>query len=147
MVGCAVAACHNHHRTTRSKGITYHSFPRDPKLAKIWVIKSRRKDTLNIGHGRVCSDHFLPTDYEDDMKNRLLGLKERKILKRGAVPSLKLSSCDDGDERTSSRTERIRKRNILQRALRRLKSLSPKRIDDSSKLECSSKVNHQLHVC
>ncbi|KAJ4437716.1 hypothetical protein ANN_17861 [Periplaneta americana] len=72
------------------------------------------------------SDHFESvTDYEDDMKNRLLGLKERKILKKNAVPSLNIPSYKAASD--SNRDNRYQKRNIRKAALNHLQTLSPKK--------------------
>ncbi|GBO07234.1 hypothetical protein AVEN_224277-1 [Araneus ventricosus] len=62
----------------------------------------------------------------DDMKNRLLGLNQKKILKPDAAPSVNLPLQDNGED-ISNRKERKRKRSILREAKIRLKSLSPKK--------------------
>jgi hypothetical protein len=35
---------------------------------------------------RVCSDHFTASDFERDLKNEMLGLPVKKLLKHDAVP-------------------------------------------------------------
>ncbi|GBM85333.1 hypothetical protein AVEN_58040-1 [Araneus ventricosus] len=62
----------------------------------------------------------------DDMKNRLLGLNKKKILISDAVPSVNLPLQDNGED-VSSRSERKRKRSILQETKIRLKCLRLKK--------------------
>ncbi|GBN52484.1 hypothetical protein AVEN_14654-1 [Araneus ventricosus] len=126
MCACAVATCPNYHRKTKSKGVMYHMFPVCPNRNKIWISKCKRQDHINVKYARICSDHFRPSDYMDDMKNRLLGLNQKKILKPDAVPSVNLP-LQNNREDISSRSERKRKRNILREAKIRLKCLSPKK--------------------
>ncbi|KAJ4449014.1 hypothetical protein ANN_00408 [Periplaneta americana] len=85
-----------------------------------------KQDQVNIKCARICSDHFESvTDYEDDMKNRLLGLKERKILKKNALPSLNIPSSKAASD--SNREDRYQKRNIRKAAFNHLQTLSPKK--------------------
>ncbi|GBL90558.1 hypothetical protein AVEN_179469-1 [Araneus ventricosus] len=58
----------------------------------------------------------------DDIRNRLLGLNQKKILKPDAVPSVNLPLQDNGED-VSSRSEKKRKRSILQQTKIRLKCL------------------------
>ncbi|KAG8291200.1 hypothetical protein J6590_066690 [Homalodisca vitripennis] len=88
MVGCSVANCRNHSKYT--KNVIYHVFPKSLSVNDVWVLKCNRTDTFNVHTGRVCSDHFAESDYVDDMKNRLLGLPQRRLLKDDAVPTLNL---------------------------------------------------------
>ena len=89
---CAVATCNNYSRKTKKLGIdvVYHCFPKDPETANLWMLKCKWLDSINCKYAHICSSHFAPTDYCDDMKNRLLGLPQRKILKVTTVPSLNL---------------------------------------------------------
>ncbi|GBM08020.1 hypothetical protein AVEN_71459-1 [Araneus ventricosus] len=120
MSTCAVATCSNYHRKTQEKGVVYHVFPVSPNLNKIWILKCKRQGHINVKYARICSDHFRPSDYMDDMKNRLLGLNQKKILNPDAVPSVNLLLQDNGED-ISSRNERKRNRSILQEAKIRLK--------------------------
>ncbi|GBL88006.1 hypothetical protein AVEN_133678-1 [Araneus ventricosus] len=62
----------------------------------------------------------------DGIRNRLLGLNQKKILKPDAVPSVNLPLQDNGED-VSSRSERKRKRSILQETKIRLKCLTLKK--------------------
>lgn len=130
----AVATCQNYYRKTKDKGVLYHRFPECPNLNKIWISKCKRQDPINTKYARVCSDHFKPIDYIDDMKNRLLGLSEKKILNKKAVPSVNLPLQDNGQD-VSSRSERKRKRSVLEEAKTRLKHLSPKKPCETPSVE------------
>lgn len=89
-MSCAVAGCNNRHRNTKDceVGVLYHRFPNDGDILKQWIAKCYRKDEINSKNARICSEHFLPHDYEDDMKNRLLGLPLKKNTKKicGSFP-------------------------------------------------------------
>ena len=79
---CAVAVCNS------PKGnVFYHRFPKDEALRSRWLAACRRADTFDWRTTRVCSQHFEDEDYETDLRNELLNLPLRKILKPGAVPS------------------------------------------------------------
>ena len=81
---CAVAVC------VSPKESSYHRFPKDLKLQKVWIAACKRKDEFNVATAKVCSCHFTKDDFERDLKNELLNLPPRNILKRTAFPSLKL---------------------------------------------------------
>ncbi|GBN62631.1 hypothetical protein AVEN_271709-1 [Araneus ventricosus] len=134
MSACAVATCPNYYRKTKGKGVIYHTFPVCPNRNKIWISKCKRQDHINVKYARICSDHFRPSDYMDDMKNRLLGLNQKKILKPDVVPSVNLPLQDNGED-ISSRSERKRKRSILREAKIRLKCPSPKKACETPAME------------
>jgi hypothetical protein len=81
---CAVAICPS------APEATYHVFPKDEHLQKLWVDLCKRKETINVKTARVCSFHFKEEDYERDLKNEVLGLPIRKRLKPNSVPSKQL---------------------------------------------------------
>lgn len=77
---------------SKTTGVMYHRFPKSEELRRVWVLRCKRNDTFNPDNARVCSIHFCPEDYERDLKNELLGLPQRKILRETAVPSLFISN-------------------------------------------------------
>jgi hypothetical protein len=81
---CAVAVCPS------PQDASFHRFPKNETLQKIWVIRCRRKDKINVATAKVCSRHFAEEDFERDLRSELLGCKPRKILKPNSVPSLLL---------------------------------------------------------
>ncbi|GBM83837.1 hypothetical protein AVEN_134533-1 [Araneus ventricosus] len=113
MSTCAVATCSNYFRKTKDKGVIYHEFPVCPNLNKLWISKCKRQDHINVKYARICSHHFRSSDYMDDMKNYILDLNQKKIFKPDVVPSVNLPLQDNGED-VSSRSERKRKRSILQ---------------------------------
>ncbi|GBM05386.1 hypothetical protein AVEN_94699-1 [Araneus ventricosus] len=130
----AVATCPNYHRKTKGNGVIYHMFPVCPNRNKIWISKCKRQNQINVKYARICRDHFGPSDCMDDMKNRLLGLNQKKILKPDAVLSANLP-LQDNREDISSRSERKRNRSILQEAQIRLNCLSPKKVCETPTME------------
>ncbi len=83
---CAVAVC----PSPKARDIIYHVFPKDKSLEKKWTIKCKRNDTFNPKFASICSNHFLPSDYERDLKSELMGLPSKKRLKSDALPSQNL---------------------------------------------------------
>ncbi|GBN74831.1 hypothetical protein AVEN_137481-1 [Araneus ventricosus] len=109
-------------------------FPVCPNRNKIWISKCKTQDHVNAKYAWICSDYFMPSDYTDNMKNRLFGLNQKKILKPDAVPSVNLP-LPDNREGISSRSERKRNRSILQEAKIRLKCLSLKKTPETPAME------------
>ncbi|KAJ4428994.1 hypothetical protein ANN_25990 [Periplaneta americana] len=115
----------------------------DDSVCKQWIHACRRKDKINIKNATVCSVHFLPEDYERDLKAELLNIKPKKMLKISAVPSLHLnidsrpnkmnieaSSSHQPESpqiTVSDRQTRQINRHSRKRGLERLKTLSPKK--------------------
>lgn len=105
---CSVAICRES-RQDRS----YHLFPRDPVLRNIWVEACHRKDNFNPERSIVCSNHFLPSDYEHHLMNELLQKQSKKILKKGAVPTQNLLPDIDDIEKMKRAVE-AQKSEVLQ---------------------------------
>ncbi|GBN04321.1 hypothetical protein AVEN_63366-1 [Araneus ventricosus] len=61
------------------------------------------------------------------MRNRLLGLPQRRILKNTAVPSRNINEVSASPELKSIRTARYNKRQLRQVTLDYIKTLSPKK--------------------
>jgi hypothetical protein len=93
---CAVAVC----PSPKDLQTLYHSFPKDKPIRKKWIVKCKRNDAFNPDFSSICSNHFLPSDYERDLQSELLGLPCKQKLKKEAVPSQKL--CSNYDESGSS---------------------------------------------
>ena len=74
---CAVGSCPS------PVGVSYHKFPKDPKLQKVWLTACRRKDLVSVKNAFVCAQHFRPDDFERDLRNELLNLPLRGLLKPG----------------------------------------------------------------
>ena len=70
---------------TSSKTVSLHSLPKDKKLRKIWIERLYRSDKFNVSSARICSEHFNHQDFERDLRNELVGLPLRKILKKDAI--------------------------------------------------------------
>ena len=82
---CAVVSCPS------PSGIPYKSFPKDPKLQEKWISACKTEpNSINVKTAKVCLRHFTQDCFERDLKNELLGLPVKKILKHDAFPSLNL---------------------------------------------------------
>ena len=94
MASCAIATCRNDQRnSSRVEGKSFHRFPKDKKVMKIWTSKCSRLDNVNVTTARICSDHFSESDFERDMMSELMGLNRPRKLKIDAVPSLNLPTA------------------------------------------------------
>ena len=79
-IGCSVKST--------EKGLSFHQVPKNAteEQKSHWA-----KVCPEPGNGstvRICSKHFLPSDFERDLRNEMLGLPLRHILKPGAYPRL-----------------------------------------------------------
>ncbi len=66
---CAMAVCLN------SQGVIYHSFLKDPAQQKKWLAAMRQADHVNVAKAEVCSTHFTPEDYAQDVLSHLYPTK------------------------------------------------------------------------
>ncbi|XP_073667456.1 THAP domain-containing protein 6-like isoform X2 [Paramisgurnus dabryanus] len=61
-VFCAAYGCNNRRTIdTKSHGITFHKFPKQEQLRKLWELSVRKKATV---HSVLCSEHFRPEDFD-----------------------------------------------------------------------------------
>ncbi|GBN36193.1 hypothetical protein AVEN_241703-1 [Araneus ventricosus] len=79
----------------------YHRFPQNRALNKIWEERCKRKYEFNVKNAVICSEHFTEDDYERDLRNELLGLPLKKLLKKDAVPTLSLPEFENTTKKTS----------------------------------------------
>ena len=90
---CSVESCNN---TTYAKNLTFHSFPQNKKMSKLWA------RTIHIPHSKipsatyVCSEHFLSSDFIDESRKQLIPT---------AVPSIKLPMVEETDEETPTTSD------------------------------------------
>ncbi|XP_049767899.1 uncharacterized protein LOC126101254 [Schistocerca cancellata] len=78
MVTCVAYGCTN--RSGKS-GATFHSFPKDNALRRLWIKALRRKDWEPTKSSKICSDHFREADID---RTSLLCVRIRD----GAVPCI-----------------------------------------------------------
>ncbi|XP_046334582.1 THAP domain-containing protein 11-like [Haliotis rufescens] len=78
---CCVPQCMSD--TRYDKSVSFHSFPQDADLRKLWIVAIRRDEGPFFTVTKkttVCSNHFLNEDYKYT--------PVRRTLKQGIVPSL-----------------------------------------------------------
>ena len=71
MASCAAVGCLNNRRKKDigkdGKQITFFSFPKDPALLNLWLIRMKRMDFGRpykpTSNARMCSEHFVETDF------------------------------------------------------------------------------------
>nr|XP_014278099.1 THAP domain-containing protein 4-like isoform X2 [Halyomorpha halys] len=79
MVTCSVLRCTN--RTGRNK-VTFHRIPVDPELRTQWIKAINRKNWTPAPNSRICSDHFVPSDFNMTYHSQIAHLRE------GVIPSI-----------------------------------------------------------
>jgi hypothetical protein len=89
---CVVAVCPS------PKDASYHRFPANDTVQKLWLKACKRKDFVNTKNGFVCSYHFAPEDFERDLQNELLNRPLRSILKKGIISSIKMTKMTIVDQ-------------------------------------------------
>lgn len=91
MVYCAVVGCSNNNNK-KSKDVSdcrFFRFPKDKQVCEQWILKCYQQHKFNVKTARICSDHFLESDY--CLKEKLLKLPQNKWkLKCDAMPSVRL---------------------------------------------------------
>lgn len=85
---CAVSTCGNSFKKIESSGveelkehISFHRFPKDPILRKIWVKKCSREDKWNPDTSYICSTHFESGYFEHNFKAEFLNIIPKRRLK------------------------------------------------------------------
>ncbi|XP_050501087.1 uncharacterized protein LOC126881087 [Diabrotica virgifera virgifera] len=96
-------------------GTAFYSFPKDKEMQAVWKHLCKRKDSFNVKFARVCSKHFIESDYERNLKHELLGYTPAKHrpLKKDAAPSINLPTATNKQKQkanSADRTNRQHKR-------------------------------------
>ncbi|XP_054744170.1 uncharacterized protein LOC129248582 [Anastrepha obliqua] len=78
---CAVLTCPNN---CKNKLIRFHGFPRQEDLFKQWESFCGQEVDKKA---KICSEHFLPEDYERTLKVEM-GFAKYNLLRKGAVPTV-----------------------------------------------------------
>ncbi|XP_049809363.1 uncharacterized protein LOC126252510 [Schistocerca nitens] len=158
MPGCAVTGCLSYSRKTKGTDIIYHSFPKDVKVQKAWIMKCHRKDRFSVATSTVCSLHFTSDDYLRDLRAELLNLPPKKTLKPDAVPSVNIPgsvpnvSGNSGPDDTvcPNMADRLQARKTMKNAIEHLVSVSPKKrkIDQSTATDdCDTDSKQISELC
>lgn len=80
-VFCAAYGCSNRRSTeSKSRGITFHKFPRDVELRRKWEAAARTDGFVSTQFSKLCSEHFRPEDV--DRTGQIVRLRD------GATPSV-----------------------------------------------------------
>ena len=85
---CVVMFCNSDSRCTEA-GISFHKFPRDPKVRKSWskFVNRTRNWPGPTAASTLCSEHFAPNCYHNYNQFKL-GLSDRLMLTADAVPTI-----------------------------------------------------------
>ena len=98
MVSCVVPGCNNHSAKTKKAGdsVSYFHIPLDHRT-KAWLDRIRRTNLPPLENCHVCSEHFLPSCFEPDLRAQLTGQTGKRSLRADAIPSIfKYSHSPEG---------------------------------------------------
>jgi archaellum component FlaC len=160
---CSMATCKSNSKIAKKAGeqLIFFSFPDDHRK-KEWARLCRRKDKWSPMHKRICSRHFGPDAYEDELEARLMNRQPKKLKKDGerfakivlnivfllffcfaAIPSLFLPLAVEGNTELTERGKRmIRKTNkIIAQALVEASESNQGVCDEVNKLNAASDNN------
>jgi len=88
-IRCRVDSCRNSVKGTKHTDISFHKFPKNPHLRKVWIKFTRKPGSWNPDNSYICSDHFSPDEFIRNLQAELLQLPaRRRVLKKTAVPSV-----------------------------------------------------------
>ena len=89
MVSCVVPGCNNHSAKTKKAGdsVSYFHIPLDHRT-KAWLDRIRRTNLPPLENCHVCSEHFLPSCFEPDLRAQLTGQTGKRSLRADAIPSI-----------------------------------------------------------
>ncbi|XP_037524185.1 peroxynitrite isomerase THAP4 [Rhipicephalus sanguineus] len=144
---CSVIGCSN---VPPMPGISFHSFPKDPRRRRLWVIALKRDRWEPRGSNQVCSAHFTVEDYVHDPSIALrMGMKPfSRLLKRDAVPSV--FEHDRKANKLRGPFVKRRRKEVIEEALAAYASLSPAARRHKSRLcekHKKSKVSIGSNTC
>ncbi|KAB0805345.1 hypothetical protein PPYR_02315 [Photinus pyralis] len=106
---CSVATCKSNRRKVTGESLKFFSFPKNLVVQKQWVQKCYQRDKFDTKKEKICSKHFQPSDYEDEVMANIMGIPAKK-LKIDAIPSLYLPFSRKETITESSRKERAARR-------------------------------------
>jgi THAP domain len=79
-IRCAIYGCNNSRLASKVSGqdLIFHVFPKPKDLVsntmrREWISRCKRQDRFNPDTSRICSAHFVESDYERDLQSELLG--------------------------------------------------------------------------
>ena len=86
MPHCMVPGCTNH--SNKTTGVSYHRLPQNERRKKIWLARIPRNNPCPSQYSFVCSDHFSPDSFVQDLAEELCGYEKRRRLTAEAVPAM-----------------------------------------------------------
>ena len=91
---CAVFGCNS-----RKSGVNWHllffPFPKNAEMCSVWVQKCCRSDKFNPKTRTICSSHFSTSQYEDNLKMRVVMNPNNSPDKQQFMPKLKQDASPD----------------------------------------------------
>ena len=121
MVLCAAYGCNS--RSDRGDKISFHQFPKDNKLRKLWIAKINRGESavklFKPTHHKLCGKHFEDDQFEaSSILASKIGFGEnvKKRLKSDAVPTIFKEQPEvQSDRRSAARIQEKKLKNEVMR--------------------------------
>ena len=87
-MSCVVPECNNYSaKTKKPDSVSYFRIPLDHRM-KAWLDRIRRTNLPPPENGHVCSEYFLPSCFEPDLRIQLTGQTGKRSFKADAIPSV-----------------------------------------------------------
>ncbi|XP_075557876.1 peroxynitrite isomerase THAP4-like [Dermacentor variabilis] len=110
---CVAVGCSNTYSTL---GTSFHMFPRDQQVRKLWVLAVRRENWQPTRSSMLCSAHFKKDDFVYNPSLTVeMPYKMKRVLKPGSVPSAFSRNRNSGEY--SPEIEKRRRPEIVNSAL------------------------------
>ncbi|XP_065307556.2 THAP domain-containing protein 1 A-like isoform X2 [Dermacentor albipictus] len=146
---CSAVGCRN---MPPMPGVSFHTFPKCPKLRRLWVLAMKRDCWQPTPSSRLCSAHFRDEDYVHDPSIALrMGFQPfTKLLKPGAVPSV-FDHNRKKEHKIRGAFEKRQRKEIVKEALAAYES-SPAALRSTTShlcqkhMKCCDKVNQKESI-
>lgn len=83
---CCVDFCKSVYKEGKGR-VSFYSFPSDKQLRQLWIDSIPTKNFQVKPSSRLCSLHFVPSDFKYNTLRELNGDTRNVRLKSGAIPS------------------------------------------------------------
>ncbi|XP_024870088.1 uncharacterized protein LOC112453528 [Temnothorax curvispinosus] len=103
MPSCSIKNCKNNTRNAKNRNITFLGFPRKTEMIEKWKVFC--KENINPTSARVCSEHFLPGQFQDKTWLKNLVGDSGRVSKKLLPDAVPMASIVDHSVNTESRTD------------------------------------------
>ncbi|XP_055379040.1 52 kDa repressor of the inhibitor of the protein kinase-like [Condylostylus longicornis] len=114
---CKVKNCKNYEGKKTEKQIKFFKLPKDEILRAKWLTACGLNKQCSMNTVKVCSDHFVESDY--CLKDVLLNTTtKKKHLKKEAVPSQNIPDIYEYMDNKTNRRSKKERQNLIKKVLK-----------------------------